>query len=127
MRLPLMIVSALVIGSAGLAHASEDAARIADVKIKRDSPNQPGIYHIKVTIEHEDQSWNDYIEAWEIYGPDGQVLGVRPFFEPELEREQTISALSGVVIPEDIRTVTIRARNYPNGLEGEPVEVSLPD
>ncbi|MEM8951289.1 MAG: hypothetical protein AAGC99_18375 [Pseudomonadota bacterium] len=127
MRLPLMIVSALVIGSAGLAHASEDAARIADVKIKRDSPNQPGIYHIKVTIEHEDQSWNDYIEAWEIYGPDGQVLGVRPFFEPELEREQTISALSGVVIPEDIRTVTIRARNYPKGLEGEPVEVSLPD
>ena len=71
MRLPLMIVSALVIGSAGLSHANEDAARIADVKIKRDSPDQPGIYHIRVTIEHEDQGWDDYTEAWEIYGPDG--------------------------------------------------------
>lgn len=126
MRLPIIIASALVFGYAGLSHADDNTARIADVKVKRDSPDQSGIYHIRVTIEHEDQGWDDYVEAWEIYGPGGEVLGVRPFFEPELERQETVSALAGIVIPEDIETVTIRARTYPNGFEGAPVEVKIP-
>ncbi len=126
MRLPLMIASALIVGYAGLAHAGENDARIADVQIKRDSPDQAGIYHFRVTIEYEDQGWENYVESWEIFAPDGQVLGSRPFFEPELEREQTVSALAGIVIPEDIKTVTIRARTYPKGYEGDPVEVSIP-
>lgn len=126
MRLSLLIAATLAFGSAGFAHANDDAARIADVQVKRDSPDESGIYHVSVTIEHEDTGWDDYVEAWEIFGPDGKVLGVRPFFEPELERESTVSALAGVIIPEDIKTVTIRARTYPKGLEGDPVEVQIP-
>ncbi|MDH3661963.1 MAG: hypothetical protein OEU92_18360 [Alphaproteobacteria bacterium] len=125
MRPSLLIAFALVLGSAGLGHAG-DVARIADVQVKRDSPDQPGIYHISVTIEHEDAGWQDYVEAWEIFGPDGEVLGVRPFFEPELEQPKTVSALAGVVIPEDIKSVTIRARTHPGGFEGAPVEVDIP-
>ena len=79
-----------------------------------------------VTIEYEDTGWDDYIEAWEVRGPDGAVLGVRPFFEPSLERTRTVTALAGVVIPDDIKTVTIRARAYPVGYVGDPVEVSIP-
>ncbi|MGI9419445.1 MAG: hypothetical protein ACR2RA_16585 [Geminicoccaceae bacterium] len=126
MRLPLLIASALVFGPASLANADDEAARIADVQIKRDNPDQPGIYHIRVTIEHEDTGWDDYVESWEISEPGGKVLGVRPFFEPELERASTVSALAGVVIPEDVKTVTIRARTYPKGLEGDPVEIQIP-
>ncbi|MGI9489444.1 MAG: hypothetical protein ACR2RF_26865 [Geminicoccaceae bacterium] len=126
MRLPLMIASALIFGYVGLSHADSNAALIADVQVKRDSPDQAGIFHISVTIEHEDQGWDDYVESWEVFGPDGEVLAIRPFFKPELERKKTVSALSGVIIPEDIKTVTVRARNYPNGLEGTPVEVSIP-
>ena len=126
MRLPLLIAAIFAFGHVDHARANDDAARIADVQIKRDSPDQPGIYHIKVTIEHEDTGWHDYVESWEIFGPDGEVLGVRPFFEPELERDKTVSALAGVVIPEDIKTVTIRARTYPQGFEGGPVEVDIP-
>ena len=128
MSLPLLTAtaSAIILGFSTLAQANEDVARIADVEIKRDSPNQPGIYHIRVTIEHEDTGWDDYVEAWEIFGPDGTVLGVRPFFEPELERQKTVSALAGVVIPEDVKTVTIRARKFPGGLEGDPFEIQIP-
>lgn len=126
MRLPLMIASALILGSASLVQAGENDARIADVEIRRDSPDQTGIYHVRVTIEHHDQGWDNYVESWEIFGPDGQILGTRPFFEPELEREQTVSALAGIVIPEDIETVMIRARTFPGGLEGDPVEVNIP-
>lgn len=126
MHLPLLMVSAFVLSLSGTAHAADDVARIADVQVKRDSVDQPGIYHISVTIEHEDTGWDDYVEAWEIADPDGKVLGVRPFFEPELEHTQTVSALAGIVIPENIKTVTIRARTYPKGIEGDPVEVQIP-
>lgn len=126
MSLPLLTASALILSFASLAQASDDVARIADVQIKRESPDQTGIYHIRVTIEHGDKGWDDYVEAWEVFGPDGTVFGIRPFFEPELEREKTVSALSGIVIPEDINSVTIRARAHPQGLEGDPFEVQIP-
>lgn len=127
MHLPLLMVSAFALSLASAAQASDEVAHIADVQVKRDSSEQPGIYHIRVTIEHEDTGWDDYVEAWEITSPAGELLGVRPFFEPELEDAKTITALAGVVIPEDITTITIRARTHPNGIEGEPVQVQLPD
>ncbi|MEZ5932316.1 MAG: hypothetical protein R3F54_10245 [Alphaproteobacteria bacterium] len=126
MHLPQLIVSAFVLSLAGTAYAGQYPPRIADVQIKRDNPDQPGIFHVRVTIEHEDTGWDDYVEAWEIYGPDGKIMAVRPFFEPELEDQQTVSALAGVVIPDDIKTVTIRARAHPVGLAGDPVEVQIP-
>lgn len=126
MRLSLLMVFALALGVLGPAQAEENDARIADVEVKRDSPGQPGIYHIRVTIEHEDKGWDDYVESWEVSGPGGEILGVRPFFEPELERQKTVSALAGVVIPDDVKTVTIRARTHPQGFEGAPVEVEIP-
>ncbi|MGI9509153.1 MAG: hypothetical protein ACR2QJ_07380 [Geminicoccaceae bacterium] len=126
MRLPMLIAALFTFGQVADVRAENDPARVADVQIKRDSPDQPGIFHIEVTIEHEDTGWDDYVEAWEIFGPNGEILGIRPFFEPELEREKTISALSGVIIPEDIKTVTIRARTYPAGLEGGPYRVDIP-
>ena len=126
MRLSLMVGLALMVlgGQAGLADQSNP--RIADVKVKRDSPDQAGIYHVKVTIEHEDTGWDDYVDAWEIVASDGSVLGVRPFFEPEMEQAKTVTALAGVVIPTDVKTVTIRARKHPQGYEGDPVEISIP-
>ena len=126
MRLLSFALAAMALTIPHLAQADGQTARIADVHVKRDSPNQPGIYHIKVTIEHEDTGWDDYVEAWEVFGPDGTLLAARPFFEPELERTAKVSALAGVVIPEEIKIVTIRARTYPVGLEGDPVEVEIP-
>lgn len=126
MRLPMLIVSAFVLTFSGLAHANNDVAKIAEVKVKRDSADQPGIFHFVVTIEHQDTGWDDYIEGWEIFDPNGLIIASRPFFEPELEKATTKTALSGVIVPEDFETVTVRARNYPNGLEGEPFEVKIP-
>lgn len=126
MRLSLIIGIALIVMNAQTGPADADAARITDVEVKRDSPDQPGIFHIKVTIEHDDTGWDDYVESWEVIGPEDQPLGVRPFFEPELEQGKTVSALAGVVIPSDIKTVTIRARSHPQGFEGPPVEVNIP-
>lgn len=126
MRFSLLIGLAFVMlsGQAGL--AGESSPKIADVQVKRDAVDQSGIYHIKVVIEHEDTGWDDYVDAWEIVGSNGELLGVRPFFEPELDRDRTVTALAGVVIPEEVKTVTIRTRKHPQGYQGETVEVTIP-
>jgi len=126
MHLPLLMFSAFLFSFANVTLANEDIARVADVKVRLDSPDQPGIFHISVTIEHQDTGWDDYIEAWELVGADGKVFASRPFFEPTLETQQTVTALSGVIIPQDVKTVLVRARNYPNGVEGEPFEIEVP-
>lgn len=126
MHLRLLIASAFVFSFANLAQASDEPAKIADVQVKRDSADQSGIYHFEVTIEHEDKGWDDYLEAWEVFGPDGRILASRPFFKPQPEKSKSVTALTGVIVPEDIETVTIRARTYPVGLEGEPFEVKIP-
>ena len=37
-----------------------------------------------------------------------------------------MTALAGVVIPEDIKKVMIRTRKHPQGYQGEPVEITIP-
>lgn len=126
MRFSVVVGLALTMLGGQAGYAEQSDPHIADVKVKRDSPDLAGIYHIKVTIEHEDTGWDDYVDAWEIIGSDGSVLGIRPFFEPELERTKTVTALAGVVIPEDVKKVTIRARKHPQGYQGEAVEITIP-
>ncbi len=126
MRFSSIIGLALIVLGGQAAFAETSNPNIADVEVKRDSPDQSGIYHVKVVIEHEDTGWDDYVDAWEIIGSNGMILGVRPFFEPELDQSRTVSALAGVVIPEDVKTVTIRTRKHPDGYKGDPVEITIP-
>ena len=126
MRFSMLIGLALIFFAGQAVQGEESTPKIADVRVKRDSADQSGIYHIKVVIEHEDTGWDDYVDAWEVVGSNGELLGVRPFFEPELDRNQTVTALAGVIIPEEVKTVTIRARKHPQGYQGDPVEVTIP-
>ena len=125
MQLPLLMFSAFLMTFANIALANEDVAGVSDVQVRLDSPDQPGIFHFSVTIEHQDAGWDDYIEAWEIVDAEGNFFGSRPFFEPTVE-EQTVTALSGVIIPSDVKTVMIQARNFPNGVQTEPFEIQIP-
>lgn len=126
MRFSLVIGLALMMLGGQAGYAEQSDPKIADVQVRRDSLDQPGIYHVEVVIEHADTGWDDYVDAWEIVGTNGQVLAARPFFEPELERDTTVSALAGVIIPVNHKTVLIRARKHPQGYQGEPVEVTVP-
>ena len=70
MRFSVIVGLALMMLSGQAGYAEQSNPRIADVEVKRDSSDQAGIYHVKVTIEHEDTGWDDYVDAWEIIGSD---------------------------------------------------------
>ena len=90
------------------------------------TPSGDGTWRIDVTVEHADEGWDHYADAWEVLAPDGTLLGTRTLLHPhEAERPFTRS-LSGVAIPDDVVEVTIRARDSVHGFGGAELTVGVP-
>ena len=78
------------------------------------SPDARG-WRFDVTVAHADDGWSHYADAWEIAAPDGAVLGLRELLHPHDDEQPFTRSLSGVVLPEGINGVTIRARDTVHG------------
>ena len=97
-------------------------ADIVGVKVHKGAD---GIFGFDVTVRHEDTGWEHYADKWDIVGPKGKVLGTRILAHPH-EREQPFTRfLGGVVIPADIKTVTVRAHDKVHGYGGREMRVEL--
>lgn len=69
-----------------------------------------GTWTFDVTLLHADTGWDHYADAWEVLGPDGRSLGVRELAHPHENEQPFTRNLSGVVVPEGVDHVLIRAR-----------------
>ncbi|MCP4933154.1 MAG: hypothetical protein GY927_02880 [bacterium] len=99
-------------------------ADIVDVKITKQGADT---YRFEVTLRHADTGWKHYADAFIIVGPSGKQLGKRVLFHPHVNEQSFTRSLSGVKIPTDIVTVTIRAHDSVHELGGEEIRVKLPD
>lgn len=70
---------------------------------------------IHVTLEHGDTGWDDYADGWRVETVGGAILGERPLLHPHVQEQPFTRSLSGVIIPEDVATVVIRARTNIDG------------
>jgi hypothetical protein len=112
---------------AGFSGPEAVIAGMADVVEARATRQSDGAYSFAVTVRHADSGWEHYADAWQVVGPDGTVLATRVLLHPHETEQPFIRSLSGVAIPEGIRTVTIRAHDKVHGYGGATVEVELPD
>ncbi|MEM8571259.1 MAG: hypothetical protein AAGG56_10150 [Pseudomonadota bacterium] len=81
-------------------------------------------WRFDVTVSHADEGWEHYADAWEVIGPDGQVLGTRTLFHPHVTEQPFTRSLSQVVIPDGVTQVQIRAHDSVHGW-GDPIAVDL--
>lgn len=118
------IVFVIAMLSGGVFHASADAgeADVVGVEFTRDGPTT---YSFSVTVGHGDTGWDHYADAWQVVGPDGMVLGERILAHPHENEQPFTRSLSGVIIPEGINKVTIRARDLVHGFGGAEMIVDL--
>jgi len=79
-----------------------------------------------VTVRHADAGWDHYANEWQVVAPDGTVLGTRTLYHPHVNEQPFTRSLSGVRIPPDIHSVTIRARDTVHGYGGREQLVELP-
>ena len=117
------ILASLVLGLSGTL-ASADPAVIEDAGIR---PGAGGTWTISVTLSHGDTGWDDYADGWRVVAADGTVLGTRELLHPHVDEQPFTRSLSGVEIPEAMRTVYIEARTNTDGWGALRHEIAVPD
>lgn len=85
-----------------------------------------GAFSFHVTVAHEDSGWDHYADKWQVIGPGGAVLGERVLLHPHVNEQPFTRSLSGVLIPEGINSVTLRAGDNVHDFGGKEIEISLP-
>lgn len=72
-------------------------------------------YEFYVTVQHEDTSWEHYVDRWEVIGPKGKVVGTRVLYHPHIGERQFTRSLRGVTIPAGVEHVIIRVHDKIHG------------
>lgn len=114
----VLIVAVL---AASVVYAGE--ADVVDVSVKQTGEN---VFSFSVTVRHQDEGWDHYANKWDVIAPDGTVLGTRTLHHPHETEQPFTRSLSGVKIPQNIDTVTIRAHDSVHQYGGETKMVELP-
>ena len=98
-------------------------ADVLDVQIQRAAT---GAYRIDVTVQHADSGWDHYADRWDVLAPDGSMLGTRTLLHPHEHEQPFTRSLSWLVIPADIKTVTVRAHDSVHGYGGVEMTLAVP-
>lgn len=102
-------------------HADKADVLSADIQLDPD-----GTYTLRVEVEHADDGWDHYADAWQVLAPDGTVLATRVLAHPHVNEQPFVRSKSGIEIPEGIETVTLRARDLVHGFGGGELVVTVP-
>ncbi|WP_422038614.1 hypothetical protein [Roseibium sp.] len=102
-------------------------AKADDVEIVEASARQSGsTWTFSVTLKHGDTGWDHYADLWQVFAPDGKLLGERVLLHPHVEEQPFTRSLSGVAIPDGIDEVVIRARDSVHGVADQEYRLVLP-
>lgn len=117
-----------LIGAHLLAAASFVVPAMAgDVEIVDATARQSGnTWTFSVTLKHGDTGWDHYADLWQVFTPDGKLLGERVLLHPHVEEQPFTRSLSGVEIPGGVEEVVIRARDSVHGVAEQEYRLSLP-
>ena len=114
------LLSALIFMGAGIAFAGE--ADVVDVKAVQSSD---GTWRFDVAVLHEDAGWDHYANKWAVFAPDGTMLGQRVLAHPHDNEQPFTRSQSGIVIPDAIKQVTVRAHDLVHEWGGQEMTIEV--
>jgi len=104
----------------------------ADVKFVRAVQDSSSSWTFHVTVRHPDTGWEDYTNGWDVVLPDGTVILPKPddeftrlLLHPHETEQPFTRSQSGIVIPQGVSRVTVRAHDLLHGYGGQEVVVDL--
>jgi len=107
------------------------AADAAVLHVKAVNSGKGG-WTFHVTVVHPDTGWDDYADGWDVVLPNGTVVKpdadspfTRLLLHPHENEQPFIRSQSGIVLPEGVTTVTVRAHDLRDGFGGPEIEVDL--
>lgn len=110
----------------------EKAAANADVEHVRAVQSANGTWTFYVTIRHPDTGWEDYADGWDVVLPDGTVIKPDPnspftrlLLHPHVNEQPFTRSQSGILIPDGVTQVRVRAHDLVDGYGGREVLLDL--
>jgi len=79
-----------------------------------------------VTLKHLDQGWEHYADQWDVVTLDGKLLKSRVLYHPHVNEQPFTRSLSGVIVPEGVNKVKIRAKDSVHGYSDDEFIVDIP-
>ena len=102
------------------------AVLAGEVTIREVRVECPSSCTFSVTLEHDDQGWGHYANQWDVMTLDGQLLKSRVLYHPHDDEQPFTRSLSGVLVPQDMSQVKIRARDTKHGYSPNEFIVDIP-
>jgi hypothetical protein len=110
----------------------DQEAADADVEFVRAVLDIGGTWTFQVTLRHPDTGWDDYTDGWDVMLPDGTVLKknesdpfTRLLLHPHENEQPFTRSQSGLVIPEGINNISVRAHDLRDGFGGNIIQLDL--
>ena len=104
----------------------------ADVKYVKAIQATNGTWTFYVTVYHPDTGWEDYVNGWDVVTLDGIVikpdqksLFTRLLLHPHIGEQPFTRSQAGIVIPDGVTIVIVRANDLLHGFGGEEITVDL--
>lgn len=98
-------------------------ADVIEVKVRKTGDRT---YHVDVTVFHDDEGWNHYVDWWSIRAPDDNVLGTRLLHHPHVNEQPFTRSLSDVMIPDYYERVIVRAHDSLHDYWERTVTIEVP-
>lgn len=109
--------------------AQKADADVIHVRAVQDA-NDGWIFH--VTVAHPDIGWDDYADGWDVVTLDGIVLKydsnlpfTRLLAHPHVDEQPFTRSQRGIIIPENVTHVIVRAHDIVDGFGGQEILVDL--
>ncbi len=126
----MVVFSTVIPGISGVSIADEKAD--ADVIAVEAVENASGNWTFHVTVAHPDTGWGDYCNGWDIVTDQGQVLKqnasdpfTRLLHHPHETEQPFTRSQGGLRVPENVRTLTVRAHDIVQGFGGQEIVMDL--
>jgi len=78
-----------------------------------------------VTVKHQDEGWDHYVNRWEVLTLDGDVIATRTLLHPHVHEQPFTRSLSQIKIPAGVNSVIVRAHDSVHKYGGQTLEVKI--
>lgn len=101
--------------------ASAGEPRILGVEVSHPAMG----WRFDVTVAHDDAGWDHYVDGWEVLDGNGRRLGYRDLAHPHVNEQPFTRSLTGVMLPDGIREVFVRAHCSDEGWGDQRYRIEL--
>ena len=91
-----------------------------------EATRQGDSWRFDVTVRHPDTGWDHYADGWRVEDAQGNPLAMRVLTHPHVNEQPFTRSQSGVVIPDGMGEVFVRARCNVDGWNADTTVFVLP-